>query len=480
MHRFFSLPRGVSISLALLALGAPGCSFIVDGALHDRDTGSSIDGGPGIDAPAEMEDAGPPPTACTGRPDGTFCDIEGLLDREICVDGVCVVSSCGDGFSDTRTGHPSGIAPSEQCDDGNATEGDGCEVDCTFSCESAADCLDDTETCNGVPTCGAMHACTSEPLDELEPCFVVDTTPPAAGVCRSGTCRSGVCGNGTPEPGEECDDSNTTDDDGCDSDCTFTCETEEECQNGDACDGAEVCDTITHTCSDGTVPVCDDADPCTTDSCDASAGCIGTSVLVDADGDTFFAETATCGGDDCDDTMAAINPGAVEGCGTSMDLNCDGMVSAMPTFYRDCDGDGYAPTGATTMMACTMPTGVPSGCPSSGRWISRAPTSGSIDCTDSNSSARPGQPSYYTAPISGTNYDYDCSGSSVRQYPHNNGHLIIAACQFDTRGNCGGTSYWSAATAPACGATSTLSYCLENRITGSCTRTSASRVVACH
>ncbi len=443
-----------------------GCSFVVDGALRDR-----------VDAAVEA-DAGPPPTACTGRPNGTFCDIEGLTDREICLDGVCVVSACGDAFADTRAGHPSMIPPTEQCDDGNPAEGDGCEADCTFSCESMADCPDDTETCNGVPTCGATsHACESEALADTTACTVVGSAE--AGVCRGGVCRSGVCPNDILEPGEECDDNNAVDDDGCDADCTFTCETDEDCQDGDACNGSEVCDTAAHTCSAGPPPVCDDMDACTNDSCDVDIGCVAASVLVDADTDGYFAITATCGGDDCDDASAMRNPGAVEGCGSTTDLNCDGMITTTPIWYADCDRDGYAPSGAPTTMACTTPAAAPSGC-SGGGWTSRAPTTGAIDCQPTNSSARPGQSAYYTSAISGTNFDYDCSGSSSRQYPYNSGFIIVIPCQFDSRGTCYGSSYWTASTGPACGSSSTLSYCYENRISGSCTRTTGTRTVACH
>jgi cysteine-rich repeat protein len=75
---------------------------------------------------------------------------------------------CGDGI----------VGGSEQCDDGNATDGDGCDSNCT---------------------------------------------------------RSG-CGNGVKDPGEDCDDGNLVDGDGCDSNCTFG-----GCGNG-VVDPGEACD----------------------------------------------------------------------------------------------------------------------------------------------------------------------------------------------------------------------------------------------
>jgi hypothetical protein len=61
----------VCLAAVFVLVAGPGCSLVVDDALRDR-----------VDA-AVPEDAGPPPTACTGRPNGTFCEIEGLVDRSV-------------------------------------------------------------------------------------------------------------------------------------------------------------------------------------------------------------------------------------------------------------------------------------------------------------------------------------------------------------------------------------------------------------
>ncbi len=55
-------------------------------------------------------------------------------------------------------------------------------------------------------------------------------------------------------------------------------------------------------------------------------------VLRDADADGF--DTIAAGGDDCDDTTAAIQPGAPDTCGDGLDQDCD------PANDVDCDGDG--------------------------------------------------------------------------------------------------------------------------------------------
>ena len=109
---------------------------------------------------------------------------------------------------------------------------------------------------------------------------------------------------------------------------------------------------------------CDDGNPCTTNSCDPTLGCqyppvADTSPCTDNDdvctlGDTCqsgacvpgpkpdadkdgYIPTA-CGGNDCDDTSAAIHPGADEWCDdATVDDNCDGTTDATtcvcPTFW---------------------------------------------------------------------------------------------------------------------------------------------------
>jgi cysteine-rich repeat protein len=186
---------------------------------------------------------------------GTACG-DGL----ICLRGACVAGGCGDGT----------VAGDEQCDDANDLDGDGCDGDCTFSCEASPDC-DDLLLCNGGETCDAeRHVCDAgTPAGDGTPC-----TPPdgASGTCRGGLCAPETCGNGSVNAGEECDDDNLVPDDGCEADCTWTCETAAECDDARVCNGTESCDTGPHTCDAGLPPddgtACDrDGDPLTRDIC---------------------------------------------------------------------------------------------------------------------------------------------------------------------------------------------------------------------
>ncbi len=73
---------------------------------------------------------------------------------------------------------------------------------------------------------------------------------------------------------------------------------------------------------------CDDGDACTVNDACFGGACTGDP--LDADGDGYV--DAECGGDDCDDSLSAVHPGAREGppadasCGDGTDNDCDGLT----------------------------------------------------------------------------------------------------------------------------------------------------------
>ncbi|MBI2083622.1 MAG: DUF4215 domain-containing protein [Deltaproteobacteria bacterium] len=93
-----------------------------------------------------------------------------------------------------------GDLTTEICDDGNAVDGDGCDLNCTA-----------TSCGNGIRTAG-------EACDDGDS---VDTD-----ACRN-NCTLPRCGDGIASTGEACDDGNTTPYDGCD----MLCQTEPEVRN---------------------------------------------------------------------------------------------------------------------------------------------------------------------------------------------------------------------------------------------------------
>ncbi len=121
---------------------------------------------------------------------------------------------------------------------------------------------------------------------------------------------------------------------------------------------------------------------------DSTADSAGDTAVTDADGDGYPAST------DCDDSNAAVHPGATEIC-NGIDDNCDGVVDTdatdATTWYDDADADGYGDPG-TGVASCTAPPGT---------------VADNTDCDDTSARYHPGaDESDCTDPN-----DYNCDGS---------------------------------------------------------------------
>ena len=132
-----------------------------------------------------------------------------------------------------------------------------------------------------------------------------------------------------------------------------------------------------------------------------------TAFYADADADGYGLSTTTttacaapsgyaAADGDCDDTDAAVSPGATELC-NSIDDDCDGAVDAddpsaagVTVYYPDVDGDGYGATGLGA-AACASP--------GSGYLTA------SGDCDDADAAVSPA-----ATEVCGDGLDNDCSG----------------------------------------------------------------------
>ena len=135
------------------------------------------------------------------------------------------VAGCGDSAANNPSPKcgDSKVDSGEECDDGNAVNGDGCDTTCKFSCmstDAARDCSGGTaEECKLASTCNdSTHTCGAGPVVDGTACNSATMT------CVAGACTGPApktCGNGIRETGEQCDDGNTANLDGCDSACKF-------------------------------------------------------------------------------------------------------------------------------------------------------------------------------------------------------------------------------------------------------------------
>ena len=257
--------------------GVDGCDYEI------LDSGECMDGDPCTVAD-HCEDG-----ICVGKP--VDCD-----DQNPCTDDIC-----------TADGGCEAIPAQGECDDGNpCTLGDHCvDGSCAGAvlpcdCQADEDCaaLDDGNKCNGELICDSsalpylcvvdqesVVACP-EP-DGVDSLCLEPHCDPSTGSCsfvpahegnpcdNNDKCTFGdSCENGLCVPGQElnCNDANpcTTD----------SCTPATGCQNEDnlePCDDGNPC-TIGDTCDDGTcqpgLPLdCDDNNSCTDDSCDSGLGC---------------------------------------------------------------------------------------------------------------------------------------------------------------------------------------------------------------
>ena len=220
-----------------------------------------------------------------------------------------------------------------------------------------------TEICNGID-----DNCDGQ-VDEGFPDADGDGTADCVDGCQNDPNKiaPGACGCGVPD----------TDSDGDGTpDCNDGCPNDPNKIAPGAC-GCGIPDTDSD--GDGT-PDCNDA--CPNDPTKTAP----TTFYRDADGDGYGNPNVTtqacsqpagyvANNTDCNDSNAAIHPGATETC-NGVDDNCNGQIDegVKTTFYRDADGDGYGNPNVTT-QACSQPAGY---------------VSNNTDCNDSNAAIHPG------------------------------------------------------------------------------------------
>ena len=415
--------------------------------------GTTQDASPDTSADATPDNGNVPEAGvdCTGKADGTDCG------NGICLANKCAASTCGDKYVDTALG--------EQCDDGNAATGDGCNS-CMFECNAATDCNDNNDcTTDDCATVTLGKSCSNTAKPDATSCVPQGG---GSGTCKAGTCAKAGCGNSTVDSGEECDDGNTNNSDGCKTDCTFSCKANTDCDDGIPCNGTETCDGA-HKCATGTAVSCPKTGLCTVDGvCDNANG---QCAYPDQDKDGVTCVT------DCNDLDKVIYPGAME-CDDGKDNDCDGTAQDTEACacWVDFDGDGYAATGAAFIPGTSCGAGYTGTDPEI-----RADCFDDVEGANVHPYVTAWFADYYCKMYKGgTNicltksWDYDCNGIEEQRYTKMNTKACSTAT---TLVGCVGLPGWTGATPPACGASATYRTCTWSN--NACMGTDAPKTQEC-
>jgi hypothetical protein len=249
---------------------------------------------------------------------------------EVCTDSID--NDC-DGKIDTADGNAVGCPP--PCTDGDgdtfAVEGGNC---------GPVDCDDQDGAINpgasDIPNNGIDENCSG--ADSVDPTFLDrdgDGYTPDQGDCNDNNPAVNPGALDLPNNGidEDCDGLESIDGSIVDNDGDGFSPANGDCDDSDAAinpAAAEICtDGLDNNC-DGLI---DALDP---NAVECPAAC------TDNDLDTYAAEGGDCGPADCNDRNLEINPGAVELCGDSIDNDCDTLVDeGCDPACPDIDGDGY-------------------------------------------------------------------------------------------------------------------------------------------
>jgi hypothetical protein len=208
--------------------------------------------------------------------------------------------------------------------------------------------------------------------------------------------------------------------------------------DADGFDHCVDCDDTDRTVFPGAVELCNGLDDDCDEVVDPDSAADATTWHADADADTYgdpAVSTAACSvpegfvGDatDCDDTVASINPAALELCDAlGVDEDCDGLIgdddpdvdpASELTWYADADADGYG-NAASTTNACSAPGGFvadDTDCNDADALFH--PGASELDCTDPNDYNCDGSTLYDDADADGFAACTECDDANAAVYP---------------------------------------------------------------
>jgi hypothetical protein len=314
------------------------CTFTdtcMAGRCQGQDLVSCDDGNPCTDDSCDWQTGCQHSDNAVPCSDGSICTTGDHCDQGLCVAGALL--ACGDGnpCTDDSCDPIAGCLSQENsrpCSDGDAcTTGDTCsdglcEPGPLLVCDDSNGCTDDL--CDA--EVGCLFAANEAPCDDGLPCTAEDQ------------CLAGVCAGAAVE---SCDDGNPCTDDSCDplegcqhEPLTGPCDDKNPCSKDDAC--------VDGVCKGAGAPNCDDGNPCTNDFCSPGKGCYHTNLKIPCDDGNACTSNDVCGVDSqckgkttsCDDA----NPCSID--------SCDPKTGCKHTPFQGLCTDGNACTLADSCV----------------------------------------------------------------------------------------------------------------------------------
>jgi glucose/arabinose dehydrogenase len=282
--------------------------------------------------------------------DGNACTINDACVGNVCVGTTVDCSGAGDacnsascdfggteGNCDILTPVPNGTS----CDDGDVcTTVDNCRSGVCGG--SAVDCSGSGNDCNAASCDSGEAAANCDIMTPLADGTMCDDTDACT---ENDSCTAGVCGGAAVD----CDDANVCTTDSCDSatGCAYSNNTM-SCNDGDGCTENDTC--AGGACS-GTAVDCDDSNPCTDDSCSAGA-CVNANNTATCDDSDACTENDVCANGacsgatiDCDDS----NPCTDDSCSAGACVNANNTATCD-------DGDACTENDVCANGACSGDT----------------------------------------------------------------------------------------------------------------------------
>ncbi len=239
------------------------------------------------------------------------------------------------------------------------------------SCDNGSGtCGGDNVTCTPIP----VPVCGNGSPEAGEQCDDGNTTANdgCSATCQTETPTAPVCGNSMTETGEQCDDGNTTASDGCSATCqnetpapvcgNSMTETGEQCDDGNttADDGCSA------TCQNETpAPVCGNGTTEAPEVCDGGPCCEASCAAYKAEGATCDDANASTSNDQCNAAHACVGTAAPGG-GTVVPPGGDGGTTPPP-------GGGNPDGGETPIVPIGGTGGGSGGCSLTNSVISLTP-----------------------------------------------------------------------------------------------------------